>query len=249
MGQIKLIALDMDGTLLDPEDNVSEANREAIFRAQQKGVHVVLSTGRFIESTSEYAEMLGLTSYLVTSNGGEIWDERRRRIERHLLPNERVGWMRDLAQKKGARYWGTSTERVWRWDEFPDDPTTYEWLKFGFSTENDRIREEIWASLLATNELEVTNSSPTNIEVNKIGVNKATALSKVCRRLNFTMDAVLAVGDSLNDLAMIRAAGCGVAMGNAQQQVKEQADWVTGTNEDDGVAQAIQRWVFKENVI
>ncbi|MFS8578743.1 MAG: HAD hydrolase family protein, partial [Novibacillus thermophilus] len=69
-------------------------------------------------------------------------------------------------------------------------------------------------------------------------------LETVCRQLNFSMDDVLAVGDSLNDVAMIRSAGIGVAMGNAQERVREAADWVTVTNEEDGVATAIHRWVL-----
>ena len=113
----------------------------------------------------------------------------------------------------------------------------------GFDTEKDDVRNTIWEKLVETGELEVSNSTPTNIEVNARGVNKAAALEMVCRQLNFSMDAP-AVGDSLNDVAMIRSAGIGVAMGNAQERVREAADWVTGTNEEDGVAKAIHRWVL-----
>ncbi|WP_158235056.1 HAD hydrolase family protein, partial [Pseudomonas sp. 2822-17] len=80
--------------------------------------------------------------------------------------------------------------------------------------------------------------------INAVGVNKAAALEKVCQRLNITMDNVIAMGDSLNDLAMITEAGLGVAMGNAQETVKQAADWVTDTNNEAGVAKAIHKWVI-----
>lgn len=249
MNRFKLIALDMDGTLLDGELKVSPANREAIALAQQKGVHVVLSTGRFITSTREYANSLGLTSYLVTSNGAEIWSPSGELLEKHTLPSDLVAWMVGLGKKYGTRYWGASTDIVWHWEHFPADVHAYEWLKFGFDTGDDSAREAIWETLQRTGKLELSNSSPTNIEVNAKGVSKASALAVVCRRLNFTMDNVLAVGDSLNDIAMIREAGCGVAMGNAQQRVKDEADWVTGTNLEDGVARAIHRWVLETEAV
>lgn len=244
MNRFKLIALDMDGTLLDEQLKISPANRKAIAQAQQKGIHVVLSTGRFIGSTCEYARSLGLTSYLVTSNGVEIWNPSGELMERHPLPSELVVWMHELARSNGAYYWASTSDGVWHRENFPDHISEYEWLKFGFDTADDHIRETIWHALQATGKLEVSNSSPTNIEVNVKGVNKATGLETVCRKLNITMDDILAIGDSLNDLAMIRAAGCGIAMGNAQKRVKDEADWVTGTNAEDGVAQAIQHWVL-----
>lgn len=244
MKSIKLIALDMDGTLLNRDLEVSRANREAIHLAQQRGVHVVLSTGRFIASTREYARSLRLTSYLVTSNGAEVWDASGKLWHRRGLPPELVEWMYRMGQKYRTRVWGATAERVWDGGAIPGSVHDHKWLKFGFDTEKDDVRNTIWEKLVETGELEVSNSTPTNIEVNARGVNKAAALETVCRQLNFSMDDVLAVGDSLNDVAMIRSAGIGVAMGNAQERVREAADWVTGTNEEDGVAKAIHRWVL-----
>lgn len=249
MEQFKLIALDMDGTLLDDDLTVSPANREAITLAMQKGVYVVLSTGRYIASAREYGESLGLTSYVVSSNGGEIWSYSDELVERYTLPAAMVEWLRDLGRKYGTRYWGTATDGAWHCEDFPEDVYAHDWLKFGISTEADQVRNTVWDTLQAKGQFELTNSTPFNIEVNPKGINKATGLSTVCRHLNLTMNNVLAVGDSLNDIAMIRAAGCGVAMGNAQQQVKDDADWVTGTNTEDGVAQAIYHWVLEKQVL
>ena len=85
---------------------------------------------------------------------------------------------------------------------------------------------------------------PTNIEVNPSGVNKANGLKRVCRELGITMDQVMAIGDSMNDKKMIMQVGLGIAMGNAQEQIKLVADDVTDTNNNDGVAKAIERFIL-----
>ncbi len=239
----KLIALDMDGTLLNRQHEVSKENRQAIAEAEERGVQVVLSTGRSIATCADYAKSLELSSYLVTVNGSEIWDPEGKLVERNPLQNETVQTLWDLRNQHDTHYWAVTTDAVFRKD-FPDDIGGHEWLKFGFHTDDDEVRKAILEELNKNGQLEISNSSPLNIEVNALGINKANALIKVCKRIGITMKEVLAVGDSLNDLAMIKEAGCGVAMGNAQELVKEEADWVTGTNEEDGVAQAIRRWVL-----
>jgi len=241
--EIKLIALDMDGTLLNQYDEVSEVNRKAILEAENKGVHVVLSTGRAFATCSEYAKSLNLSSYLITVNGSEIYNEQGELIEQKILDTELIQWMWDLSQTHKTHFWAVSCDNVYR-GKLPEDITGSKWLKFGFDSADDEVREEILRQLKENGNLEVSNSSPTNIEVNAIGVNKAKAIQVVCDRLGLTMDEVMAVGDSLNDIAMIKAAGLGVAMGNAQEVVKENADWLTSTNIEHGVAKAINKWVL-----
>src|SRR5699024_5363474 len=134
-------------------------------------------------------------------------------------------------------------ERVWR-NQLPTDLSSSQWLKFGFDFDDDGVRTDVLEQLSENPRLEITNSSPMNMEVNAVGVHKARGLETVCRRLGLSMDQVMAMGDSLNDIRMIKEAGLGIAMGNAQDVVKEAADWVTGTNEEDGVAQAIRYWLI-----
>jgi 5-amino-6-(5-phospho-D-ribitylamino)uracil phosphatase len=239
----KLIALDMDGTLLDANEKVPEENRRVIAEAQEKGVYVVLSTGRSILTCREYAESLKLSSYLVTVNGSEIWDCSGNLVERNLLPTDDIQMMWELARTHQTWFWAISTDKTWR-GELPSDLYAREWLKFGFDIKDDVVREKILEKLTQNHQFEISNSSPTNIEVNAMGINKAKGLLHVCNKLGISMDEVLAIGDSLNDMVMIKEAGCGVAMGNAQDIVKEAADWVTGTNQEDGVAQAIRHWVL-----
>ncbi|MCY8977680.1 phosphoglycolate phosphatase [Bacillus atrophaeus] len=240
---IKLIAIDMDGTLLNDEQLISEGNRQAIREAEDKGVYVVISTGRTLMTCRELAESLKLSSYLITANGSEIWDSEFNLVERQLLHTDHIQMMWNLKNKHNTNFWASTVDKVWR-GEFPESITDHEWLKFGFDIEDDDIRNEVLTELKKNKELEITNSSPTNIEVNALGINKAAALAKVSEKLGFTMENVMAMGDSLNDIAMIEKAGVGIAMGNAQDIVKETADWVTDTNIEDGVAKAIRHWVL-----
>jgi phosphoglycolate phosphatase (TIGR01487 family) len=243
MVEIKLVALDMDGTLLNNKGQISEGNREAIRAAKEMGIFVVLSTGRSLTTSREHADALELDSYLVTVNGSEIWDPNRELVERNLVKSEHIEWMWQLTQQYNTKFWAISTIRNWH-NEMPEDIHTLEWMKFGFNIKDDETRAIIFNELQAKGEFELSNSTLKNIEVNSAGINKAKGLGIVCSRLGIEMKNVMAVGDSLNDLAMIKAAGVGVAMGNAQELVKESADWVTATNEEDGVAKAIQEWVL-----
>lgn len=243
--EIKLVALDMDGTLFNDDHQISEVNRGAIKEAQERGVFVVLSTGRSIMTCGEHADSLELTSYLVTVNGSEIWDEKRELVKRNLVKSEFIQWMWELSEQHQTRFWAISTDKMW-FDEMPEDIHGKEWLKFGFDVDDDAARELILKELEGKGEFELSNSTLKNIEVNPFGINKANGLKIVCNRLGIDMKNVMAVGDSLNDMAMIKEAGIGVAMGNAQEVVKEEADWVTATNNDDGVAKAIHKWVIKD---
>ncbi|WP_062110061.1 Cof-type HAD-IIB family hydrolase [Bacillus niameyensis] len=245
VGSYKLIALDMDGTLLNHQQEISEANRKAIAEAIEKGVHVVLSTGRHLKSTKKYADSLQLSSYLIVVNGGEIWDPSGNLLETNRLEENYVQSMWDLCKQHNGRFWAVTSDSVFH-NSMPENISGLEWLKFGFDLDDHEVRELILTELRKNNQLEISNSSPLNIEVNALGINKANALKKICKLLGISMDEVLACGDSLNDLAMIQAAGCGVAMGNAQSIVKEAADWVTDTNDADGVAKAIRYWVLNE---
>ncbi|WP_318503575.1 Cof-type HAD-IIB family hydrolase [Bacillus sp. T3] len=242
--KIKLIALDMDGTLLNDDGKVSETNRKAIIDAQSNGVYVICSTGRSILTSRDHVVDLGLNSYHITVNGSEIWDQKGELLHRKGVPTDHIQWMYNLALKYQTKFWATATNKVWR-REMPQDIENHSWLKFGFEIPEEEIRQTILLHLKEKAELfEISNSSPVNIEVNAKGVNKSIAIEQVCDRLGLVMSEVMAVGDSINDLAMIQSAGIGVAMGNAQETVKNKADWVTFTNNEDGVAHAIRTWVL-----
>ena len=240
---IKLIALDMDGTLLNSDQEVSDYTKEVIQKALDKDVHVVLSTGRWLKSCYPYAEELNLNSYLVTVNGGEIWTMDMELLDRHLLPAEKVEKMWHIGKEVGVHMWMMATNEAFR-NTPPDDFYHYDWLKFGCHSLEQEKLDKMIEELSYIEGLELTNSMPTNVEANPAGVNKAAALKKVCKEIGITMDEVMACGDSLNDIKMIQEAGIGVAMGNAQEAILKAADVVTETNDRDGVALAIEKYVL-----
>lgn len=240
--EIKLIALDMDGTLVNHEGEVSQANAAAVKKAKEKGIHVVLSTGRSLSRCRDIAESLGRSSYIVTINGGEIYDHEFNLVDQNILEHKHVERLWELKNEHGLYFWSSTVQGLYNTQNpFDKEILDYEWLKFGYDIEDDEVRQVILDELNANKDLEVTNSSPTNIEINPVGVNKAAALLKVCDWLDIEMKQVMAVGDSMNDMAMIREAGLGVAMGNAQDAVKKEAAFVTTSNQEDGVAFAIEK--------
>ncbi len=242
MKDVRLIALDMDGTLVNHDGEVSVENEKAIQRAREQGIHVILSTGRSLFTCRDISDALGRSSYIITVNGGEIYDHEYNLVDSTPLNHEIVKALWKLKIEHDINFWTSTTQGLFNSQRpFNKEIDTYNWLKFGFEIQDDEVRQVVMDELLSNTALEITNSSPTNIEINPAGVNKAAALLKVCKWLNLSMDHVMAVGDSLNDLAMIREAGIGVAMGNAQEVVREEADWVTENNTNHGVAKAIDQ--------
>ncbi|MFD1067714.1 Cof-type HAD-IIB family hydrolase [Oceanobacillus locisalsi] len=241
---IKLIALDMDGTLLNPMLEVSKRNTEAIQEALNQGIQVVLSTGRAIDTCYPYAQDLNLQTFLITANGGEVWTMEKELLQRKLLSADIVEDLYQITKESGVRRWMISTDKVFQEDEIVNIQD-YEWLKFGCASENPEKLREVQERLMSFEELELTNSLPTNIEINPKGVSKANALGFLCERTGISMDQIMAVGDSLNDMKMIQEVGVGIAMDNAQEAIKEAANAVTSSNIDDGVGKAIEKFALK----
>lgn len=244
MNKYALLALDMDGTLLNDEHSVSKATAQAIQAARNNGVTVILSTGRAFKNAVKYAEELDLTGPHITVNGSEIWKDRNELYVRHLLDQDKIRKMYELSQKYDTWFWAYSTNQLYNRHNWDADIDAEQWLKFGYDTEDDEIRGHILTELRMMGGLELTNSSPHNIEINPEGINKASGLRTVCKMLGYEMSQVVAVGDSLNDIAAIQAAGLGIAMGNAQEKVKLAADAVVATNNNDGIAEAIHRFLL-----
>ncbi|MGM8364563.1 Cof-type HAD-IIB family hydrolase [Virgibacillus sp. W0181] len=242
--EIKLIALDMDGTLLNNQLEVSAYTEKIITKALEKDIHVVLSTGRWLEICYPIAESLNLSTYMITSNGGEIWSAEKELLQRQLLDATTLEKLWKFAETIGVGTWLVSTEKVYFEGSRPEDFSKHEWLKMAFVALNNEQKKLIYEELRNYERLELSNSLPTNIEVNPYGVNKASGLEWVCKEIGITMSEVMAVGDSLNDIRMIEKAGIGVAVENAQDAVKDAADYITDTNENDGVAKAIEKFVL-----
>jgi hydroxymethylpyrimidine pyrophosphatase-like HAD family hydrolase len=191
-------------------------------------------------------EQLGLESPIVTVNGSEVWQAPHRLHQRHLLDPAIISELHRLARYYDTRYMAYSVGKISSNEQWVEDIYAEKWLKFGYQTENHQHRQEIINTLRGWESLEITSSNPLNIEINPIGVHKGAGVQAVCGLLGITMSQVVAIGDSLNDINMIRKAGLGIAMGNAQDEVKRAADKVTATNKEDGVAAAIRDYILSE---
>lgn len=243
----KLVALDMDGTLLNEEKRISRENAEAIAKAVAGGITVMMSTGRGIQNIRAYTAELGLLSPIVAVNGAEVWRTPDELHARCLLRPDTVKQLIQTGREMDVWYWAYTTERlITRSNWIEPVWERQEWLKVGYASEDPDKLQQLRGWLAQHAEIVVTSSHETNLELSPAGVTKASGLEQVCRLLGIGMEQTVTVGDSSNDLSMIRAAGLGVAMGNAQEEVKRAARRITGTNEEHGVAQILD-YVMKCN--
>ncbi|RKN74127.1 Cof-type HAD-IIB family hydrolase [Paenibacillus ginsengarvi] len=250
----KLIALDMDGTLLRHGGIVSDENRKWIAEARRAGKHVILATGRPVRSVLPYAEELGLDSPLIINNGSEVWRTPSLLHSRHCLDSGLVARLFGAIRPYGGqlRYWAHTVSGKVDNESLSLAPSSQlqesidalEWLQFAIRPDNPDHLPEIRREVESWNSLEISNSHPSNMEFNRLGISKASGLREVCGLLGVDLSETIAAGDSLNDIPMIRAAGFGVAMGNAQEPVKLAADAVAPTNAEDGVADIIRRYLL-----
>lgn len=244
MSKIALLALDLDNTLLTDDKEITENTRYWLNKAREQGITIVFSTGRGIQTTQHLWEELELDIPMVLVNGAEIWKRPGELLERHVLPTAGVRDLVEFAKANEARFWGYSVESLTNNKAWSEACYEQHWLKFGIRHDHiptiDRLREEVRSWGL----YEVTQSHVVNMEISQPGISKAYGIKRVCEYLGIELSQVMAIGDSHNDYHMLKAAGLGVAMANASPEIKSIADAHTTSNEDEGVALAIQRFIF-----
>ncbi|NLJ80703.1 MAG: HAD family phosphatase [Firmicutes bacterium] len=245
MSDIRLLAVDLDNTLLTAEKKISAKNKYWIQKTEEQGIKVVLATGRGVERTREFWEELSLNDPLVLVNGAELWKTPGELLERHTLTGEEAKILIGLALKNKAGYWGYNLEGMVRSSDWTEKMYIQRWLKIGFKHEDISVIQRLKKEVQSLNHYAVTQSGPLNLEISPWGTSKAYGLKKICAYLQIDLDSVMAIGDNLNDLEMIQTAGLGVAVENADKRLKLAADALTASNEADGVAEAIRRYIFK----
>lgn len=268
----KALFLDLDGTLLNDQKEITPGNRSAIERALKEGHKVIINTGRPLVSAVEQAEKLGLTEegcYVVSYNGGILYDMgNRKEIFKMTIPLSYVGEVFDEANRRELHIQTYGQEKVLveaRCDDYPirrycsiihmeykviDDVhnLTEEPVKMLLQDLEtmDRLREfESWILEKYDGILDAFFSCKEYLEIVPKGLNKGNALRQMARLLDIPMENTIAVGDAANDYTMIKAAHLGVCMQNGTDEMKAAADYVTEKdNNHDGIQEVIEKFIF-----
>jgi len=240
MKKYKMLALDIDGTILNDQKNITDNTKKWIIKAIDTGIIVVFSTGRGMQTVYEILEELKISTPLVLVNGSDIRVDPNKILCRKFLKNKDIKLLHYIANKYETQFWGYNTEGKIYINDWNNTVLKNNWLKFGIKHEDilliDRIREE----LKKHNRWEIARSAPNNIEISPIGITKSKGVQKLCEHFEVKIDEVMAVGDSYNDFHLIKDAGMGIAMGNAEKVVKEIADYHTNDNNNEGVSNVIK---------
>lgn len=274
---IRLIALDLDGTLLDSNKNLSQRNLDVLCRAAEAGIEIVPTTGRFYGGMPEVIRTLPFLHYVITINGAEVRDLQSGAV----LYEAKIPWQRAVALMRqldglpviydcytdnDAFITGAFKERIEEMiasehyrkmvrelrKSVPELKSFLEERQHGVQkvqlfAGNPQLRLKLLKELPEQYpDLCISSSVPDNIEMNEKDAHKGAALLALARHLGIASAETMAFGDGLNDLSMLKAAGIGIAMGNACAEAKEMADWITVSCDEDGVAYGIERFCFHE---
>lgn len=266
---IKLFVTDLDGTLLNQDHQISRMNKQAIAEIAAQGVITTIATGRMYRSALPYAEQLGLDVPIITYNGAVVKSVSGKVYHADYLESEtvrevyRYAFAHNLyvhSYDNDKLYFHRYTDKAKRYEaaagvkgELRGDAileVVDEIPKMLIITENEAETDRLAAELNERygERLFAVKSNPDYIEIIKPGVSKAQALDILIQKLGFSRKQTMAIGDSNNDLPMLRVAGFSVAMGNANAAVKAVCDAVTGNCDESGVAMAIRKYILHEEV-
>lgn len=274
MSEIKLVAMDLDNTLLDSNKQISKHTEEVLNAAIAKGVHIVPATGRIFKAIPEFLRDLEGVRYALCCNGATVYDKYKDKIiYTNHLPKEIAFQLFDVMDKyhctqdiyhNGQGYMegrflhhledynleehSYTLVRATRLEvenlrEFIEEhPNGIEKIQCFFDDMEER--KECMQELAGLNIASVASALTNNVEVNQFGCDKGDGLIHLAKHLNIPISQVMACGDASNDTKMIEAAGMGVVMENGKEDLKKIADFVTKTNNEDGVAYAIEKYVL-----
>lgn len=271
--KIQLLAIDLDGTTLRNDTSLSPNVKKALEYAIQQDIFVVPCTGRALGSLSREVTAIPGIAYAVTSNGAAIENlSQGQRIYCNLLDKETSLSILNTLSSQDVMIEVFIQGKAYTEQRFLNHLTHYgtseHYIPYVLSTRNsvndirslieqspqnieninlktaDRtLRERLWNQFALMQTVSITASSSMNIEVSAVNTGKAQAIAYLCEMLGITMHEVMAIGDSLNDVMLLQQAGCSVAMENGVDEVKQAADFITLSNEADGVAYAIEHFL------
>lgn len=266
----RLLVFDIDGTLTNDKKEVTKRTRRALSRAHDEGIAMALASGRPVCGVMPLASELGFNrdgDYVIAFNGGQIYDVGAGRMifERTLTIAEAV-MAYELAKSMGlvtVSYKGDVLMTEDPKDEYVilesninnmdivrtadfREALDFRPVKCLIVGEPGRLKEcEQRAQAELGAGLSIYRSAPYFLEIMPKGIDKGSALSKITGSTGLIRQEIMAFGDGMNDLSMINFAEMGIAMENAEPEVKLAADYVTLSNNEDGIAEAIERFIFR----
>lgn len=272
--QIKMIGIDLDGTLLTTEKKLLPFTRQVLSEAIEKGILVVIATGRPCSGITEEIRTFPGIRYALTSNGARIVDMYTQKVlVEHLLPLKSAKKALEILQKydtlqevyfDGQGY--AEEDKLEMISRYHHNPHMWDYVRksrkpvlsipelvAGENRDMDKAQAlfadmgelaQAWKELEQYEDLVLVSSLGYNIEINAVGVDKGRGLMELGELLGICPQEIMAFGDGDNDIRMLEKAGIGVAMGNALDNVKAAADYVTDTNDEEGVAKAIIKFAL-----
>ena len=257
----RLLAIDIDGTLVNDNNQVTSKTIEAIRQAQREGIRITLATGRFYPDAHYFARRIVCKCPMILIHGAVIQSFDGSIISQQILPAESIPILVELAQKEEMPYQIFQDNRFImakksKWNDiylnyseieplivpdivqyFKKHRDIFAFTFLGTPEKLDSLSKKVKEKL--NGKISIANAHPNLLEVVAPGVNKGRALNELASKLDIPMSQVIAIGDSYNDIEMIKTAGLGVAMGNAPQEVKEVASFITKDNNHDGIAHLV----------
>ena len=254
MKMIKLVALDLDGTLLNSRKKISKRNRKALETCIQKGIHIVPCTGRTWEGIPDELRSLPGIRYAITLNGGVVFDTKEQKvIAEHKLDNGLACEILRFVSQYPLMYdlyidgWGISEKRFClNLDRYHIPKGIQELIlktrktvpdiiqhteeygkpieKINLYFSDMELRRQLWELLKQRSDILVSSSVENNLEINAVGASKGEGLKTLAEYLGFSAEETMGCGDGDNDMSMIQTAGIGVAMQNGDEKLKALAD-------------------------
>lgn len=275
----KMVCIDMDGTLLNSQKKLSEINKVALKKAYDKGVHIIICTGRNTNSAKYFSHLIGIKSAAIANNGAIVLDEDGEvLLFKETLNKEQCVKLLEIGRKYkatpnfhgiGKIYLDSKLRKIVN-DLFFNRkvPEIYKikniYFKNGSKSWADLFskEEEFFGKCIFTQsksklaliekevingDFEITYSGKHCLEINNKGVNKGRAVKLLADHYNIKKEEIICIGDNGNDISMIEYAGLGVAMANGTEAVKEIADYVTDSNDNNGVAKVVEEFILNVN--
>ncbi|MDE2935721.1 MAG: Cof-type HAD-IIB family hydrolase [Chloroflexota bacterium] len=262
---IRLVAIDLDGTLVDDRNEVAPRVAGAIEAARAEGVEVVIATGRMFRSALKFVDELSLTAPVICYQGAQIRDPASGAVlHERLLGQRHAAAVIEFARRHRVHVNAFAGDELYM-AELTAEGRFYcrlsgieprlvgdlgAWLdrdlvKLVLVTDSGDSRQLVGRLVEAVpREINITRSHPRLVEAIDGQVNKGDALARLSQIMDIPISQIMGIGDNLNDLPLVKAAGFGVAMGSGAPETKAAADFVTAPYEEDGVAVAIERFVL-----